>query len=220
MVHAGRMAGIMQPGKCGLALIPMACLPRVGASLLMSVGDAPENNFKTVYELSVHEICVDGVAAAHARVQGHGRDQGSSRPSSGLPRVRSEVQDPGCGLAAATASAGSSPTARADPPFSPEGDTITTDRATPLSAFSGTRWRPDHAPWHDSVGFLDVTVENIESHLDLHLQWRSPLAHFRSLASAAAEQAAVAPHSPASGTREYRVEPFGRVTVITRGCVS
>jgi acetyl-CoA C-acetyltransferase len=55
VVHVGHAAEAIQAGKCQVALITLAGLPRqVTANLVMGVGDAPEDSFETVYGTSVH----------------------------------------------------------------------------------------------------------------------------------------------------------------------
>ena len=55
VVHVGHAAEAIQAGKCKVALITLAGLPRQAtANLVLGVGTAPEDSFETVYGTSIH----------------------------------------------------------------------------------------------------------------------------------------------------------------------
>ena len=55
VVHVGHAAEAIMAGKCKVALITLAGLPRQAtANLVMGVGTAPEDSFETVYGTSIH----------------------------------------------------------------------------------------------------------------------------------------------------------------------
>jgi acetyl-CoA C-acetyltransferase len=55
VVHVGHAAEAIMAGKCKVALITLAGLPRQAtANLVMGVGVAPEDSFETVYGTSIH----------------------------------------------------------------------------------------------------------------------------------------------------------------------
>jgi acetyl-CoA C-acetyltransferase len=55
VVHVGHAAEAIMAGKCQVALITLAGLPRQAtANLVLGVGTAPEDSFETVYGTSIH----------------------------------------------------------------------------------------------------------------------------------------------------------------------